>query len=104
MRMTRCFLLGAAVTPSLLILAVRAPAAEPVADGPPAVPHLRVSTVQMRSTRDLTSNIQKIDESLARCAKEGARVVVFPECALTGFFDDEFMKAFSYEQLKGAEQ
>jgi predicted amidohydrolase len=57
----------------------------------------------MRSTRDLTSNVRKIEEQLARCAKDGVRVVVFPECALTGYFDDEFMNAITDEQLADAE-
>ena len=43
-------------------------------------------------------------EHLARCAADGVRVVVFPECALTGYFDDAFMQAISAEQLADAEQ
>jgi predicted amidohydrolase len=104
MKMTRYFLFGAAVIVGLLTRALNAYATEPVADGSPPVPHLRVSAVQMRSTRDLTKNIQKIDEFLARCAKDGSRLVVFPECALTGFFDDTFMQAYSAKQLAGAER
>jgi predicted amidohydrolase len=30
--------------------------------------------------------------------------VVFPECSLTGYFDDEYMKALTHEQLASAEQ
>jgi predicted amidohydrolase len=104
MKMTRCFHFAAAATLTLLISASDARAAEPVADGSSSVPHLRVSVVKMRSTRDLAANIQKIDEFLARCAKDGSRVVVFPECALTGYFDDEFMKSLSAEQLTDAER
>ena len=58
----------------------------------------------MRSTRDLAENVRKIDEQLARCAADGVRVVVFPECALTGYFDDAFMHAITAEQLAGAEK
>lgn len=65
---------------------------------------LRVAAVQMRSSRDLAANIRAIDEYLARAAKEGARVVVFPECAVTGYFDNEFMQAFTAEQLADAER
>jgi predicted amidohydrolase len=102
MKMIPRFLL--AVTCALLAQTSNARAAEPVADSAPSLPHLRVSAVQMRSTRDITKNIQKIDEFLAQCAKDGARVVVFPECALTGFFDDAFMKAYSAEQIVAAEK
>jgi predicted amidohydrolase len=58
----------------------------------------------MRSSRDLDANIHKIDEYLKRCAEDGVKVVVFPECALTGYFDDAYMQAFSAEQLAGAER
>jgi predicted amidohydrolase len=104
MKMTRCFLFVAAVIVGLLTRALNADAAEPVAEGSPPVPHLRVSAVQMRSTRDVAKNIQSIDDFLARCAKDGSRIVVFPECALSGFFGDEFMKAYTAEQLAGAER
>jgi predicted amidohydrolase len=71
---------------------------------PPPAPILRVATVQMRSTRDLLSNIKKIDEYLASCAKDGTRVAVFPECALTGYFDKDFMQAITAEQLADGER
>jgi predicted amidohydrolase len=58
----------------------------------------------MRSTRDLATNVRKIKEHLAHCANKGARVAVFPECALTGYFDDAFMKTFSADQLENAEK
>ena len=58
----------------------------------------------MRSSRDLNANVRKIDEYLERCAEDGVKVVVFPECALTGYFDDAYMKALSAEQLADAEQ
>jgi predicted amidohydrolase len=65
---------------------------------------LRVAAVQMRSSRDLAENTEKISQFLARCAADGVRVAVFPECALTGYFDDEFMQAISAEQLARAEK
>lgn len=77
--------------------------AEPTAPAPTAKT-LRVAAVQMRSSRDLAANIRAIDEHLARAAKEGARVVVFPECALTGYFDNEFMQAITADQLAVAER
>jgi predicted amidohydrolase len=73
------------------------------AESPPA-PTLRVATVQMRSTRDLSANIQKIDDYLARCAKDSVRVVAFPECALTGYFDKAFMQAIRAETLADGER
>ena len=102
--MKQCFLFGAALTLGLLTRAFDARAVEPVAGGSPPASHLRVSAVQMRSTRDLATNVHKIEEFLSRCAHDGSRVVVFPECALTGYFDDAFMKAISAEQLAGAER
>ena len=102
--MVQCFLFGAALTLGLLARAFDARAVEPVAGASPPASHLRVSAVQMRSTRDLATNVRKIEEFLSRCAHDGSRVVVFPECALTGYFDDAFMKAFSAEQLAGAER
>ena len=70
----------------------------------PDAKSLRVAAVQMRSSRDLADNIASIKRHLAGCAKNGARVVVFPECALTGYFDAEFMKQFSFEQLAEAQR
>ena len=102
--MRRCFLFGAALTLGLLARAFDARAAEPVAGKSPPASQLRVSAVQMRSTRDLATNVHKIDEFISRCAHDGSRVVVFPECALTGYFDDAFMKAISAEQLADAER
>jgi predicted amidohydrolase len=65
---------------------------------------LRVAAVQMRSSRDLHSNVAKIEDCLRRCAADGVKVAVFPECALSGYFDDAYMKAFSAKQLANAEQ
>jgi predicted amidohydrolase len=73
------------------------------ADSQPTA-QLRVAAVQMRSSRDLDANIQKIEGYLNRCADDGVKVVVFPECALTGYFDDAYIKSFSAEQLTNAEQ
>jgi predicted amidohydrolase len=69
-----------------------------------SVPKLRVAAVQMRSTRDLSANIAKIDKFLEQCAKGRARVAVFPECALTGYFDKEFMQAISADEIEKAEK
>jgi predicted amidohydrolase len=49
---------------------------------------LSVAAVQMRSSRDLSNNVARIKDFIRQSAAKGARVVVFPECALTGYFED----------------
>ncbi len=66
-------------------------------------PRLRVAAVQMRSCRDRHQNILQIQRHLRRLAAEGVRVAVFPECALTGYFED-VVKATSAGQLADAER
>jgi predicted amidohydrolase len=65
---------------------------------------LRVAAVQMRSSRNLAENIHKARKHIEDCARDGVRVVVFPECALSGYFDDAHMKGLTYEQLASAEE
>jgi len=89
----------------LILLATCAPRLRGDEPAPAPLPQtLRVAAVQMRSSHDLAANIRAIDAYLARAAKEGARVVVFPECALTGYFDNATMQAFTAEQLADAER
>lgn len=64
---------------------------------------LKVAAVQMRSTRDRDQNVAKIIQFLARCAADGVRVVVFPECAVTGYFDTA-VRQVTVEQLASAER
>jgi len=47
---------------------------------------LRVAAVQMRSSRDIMDNSHRMTAFIRRCATNGIRVAVFPECALTGYF------------------
>lgn len=75
--------------------------AEPSPAPPPTT--LRAAAVQLRSSRDLADNITRIQAALKRCALDGVRVAVFPECALTGYFDDLIPKVGA-EQLADAEQ
>jgi predicted amidohydrolase len=49
---------------------------------------LKVAAVQMRSSRNLADNVSHITNSIHQSAGKGARVVVFPECALSGYFED----------------
>lgn len=65
---------------------------------------LRVAAVQLRSTRDLAVNVSMICRRLELCARDGVRAAIFPECALTGYFEDGFMRSFTSEQLAGAVQ
>lgn len=68
-----------------------------------AVQQLKVAAVQMRSTRDLAANLTRITSSIRECASNGVRVVVFPECALTGYFEDAATNVTT-AQLAEAEQ
>jgi predicted amidohydrolase len=79
-------------------------AAEADAAGSQHTSQLRVAAVQMRSGRDLDANVRKIDDYLSRCAKIGIKVAIFPECALTGYFDDAYMQGLSAKQLNSAER
>ena len=63
---------------------------------------LQVAAVQMRSSTNLTENTAKISQFIEKCASDGARVVVFPECALTGY-DEKTIKTLSPEQITKAE-
>jgi predicted amidohydrolase len=102
--MQRCLFLSC-VLMSLLHVGVQCACSDEPAPSNATVPQrLRVAAVQMRSTRVLAENVHKIDEQLARCAADGVRVAVFPECALTGYFDDEFMQSITAEQLTAAER
>lgn len=50
---------------------------------------LKVATVQMRSSFDVSANKAKIVRSLEQLADQGVQVAVFPECALTGYSTDK---------------
>ena len=63
---------------------------------------LTVAAVQMRSSRNLADNLARITNSIHSCARQGARVVAFPECALTGYFADTATN-LTTEQLEQAE-
>jgi predicted amidohydrolase len=72
------------------------------ADAAPS-PTIHVAAIQMRSSRDLQDNVARIQKHLQDCAAKGVRVAVFPECALTGYYEDLIPK-FSAEQLADAEK
>lgn len=48
----------------------------------------KVASVQMRSSRDLETNVRQTVDHLKACAKKGVEVAVFPECSLTGYYSD----------------
>jgi predicted amidohydrolase len=86
--------------------------AAPAPQGKPAPPRardatppaaLRVAAVQMRSTRDLAENVARIRRHLERCKADGVRVAVFPECALTGYFDADYFRQLDAGRLADAE-
>jgi predicted amidohydrolase len=81
------------------------PASPPGKDARAARPAtLRVTAVQMRSSRNLADNIGRIRRYLRDGAADGSRVVVFPECALTGYFDNAYFQQLTAPQLAEAEQ
>ena len=66
----------------------------------PMTNKLKVSVVQFRSGTDLSDNTLRHCKLIEQCAREGSRVVVFPECSLTGFTDDAVTKVGQTELTK----
>src|SRR5438874_1799215 len=64
---------------------------------------LRVAVVQFRSSRDLADNVNRITKDIHDVATNGLRVVIFPECALSGYFEDVITN-LSSAQLTAAEE
>jgi predicted amidohydrolase len=63
---------------------------------------LRVAAVQMRSTRDLDANVTHTIELLAKAAADKVQLAVFPECSVSGYFEDVVRK-LTPRQLEAAE-
>ena len=58
---------------------------------------LRVASVQFESApADKEANFRKIEDFTARAAAQGARLVVFPECCISGYW---FIRNLSVDQL-----
>jgi predicted amidohydrolase len=57
----------------------------------------------MRSTRDLDANVAHTIKLLERCAAQGAQVAVFPECSVSGYFDDVIPR-LTARRLREAEE
>lgn len=64
---------------------------------------LEVAVVQLRSSTNLVENTERIATHIQKAAAKGADVVVFPECALSGYFEDVITRLSSAE-LERAEQ
>jgi predicted amidohydrolase len=63
---------------------------------------LRVAAVQMRSAADLDANVRRTVALLEKCAADRVAVAVFPECSISGYFED-YIRKLSAKQLKAAE-
>lgn len=63
---------------------------------------LSVASVQMRSSGDIRENAALISGFIRKCATDGARVVVFPECALTSY-DEKVISELTADQINAAE-
>ncbi len=77
------------------------PGARPPGTGGKIPRSLKVAAVQFRSGRDLDKNVAGITARIRRLASEGVRVAVFPECALTGYFDDVARATTAEKLAKG---
>ena len=63
---------------------------------------LSVAAVQMRSSGIISDNVTRIKAFLKDCASKGIQIAVFPECALSGYFEDVIVK-LTAEQINQAE-
>jgi NAD+ synthase (glutamine-hydrolysing) len=77
------------------------PAGAP-ADKPRQPAFLRVASVQMRSRRDLEANVKHAIDLLAKCSADKVDVAVFPECSVSGYFDD-YTPKLTAKELSRAE-
>src|SRR4051812_49155209 len=89
----------------VLLAALAALALLPAAGQPPAKPprELRVAAVQMRSRPDIEANVKHTIDLLTQCRDRKVDVAVFPECSVSGYFDD-YVTKLSTEQLASAEK
>ncbi len=90
MRWTRREVIKAAVVSPILFL--QSEGIESVSHAKPASQNMRVAVVQFRSCRDLDSNVARHKEYIKDCSAKGARVILFPECSVTGYFPDVIEK------------
>jgi predicted amidohydrolase len=69
----------------------------------PSAKVLHVAAVQMRSTANLADNVAHMKDLIHKCSIKGVRVVVFPECALSGYFEN-IITGLSGDQISIAEK
>lgn len=66
-------------------------------DPAPKMPRLKVASVQMESSpRDKEANFAAIERFVVQAAANGARLVIFPECCITGYW---FIRNLSHAEL-----
>jgi len=71
--------------------------------GAPPADRLRAAVVQFRSSASIRDNLQRMLVYLENAARDGARVVVFPEMALTGYTKHKaFRERLDWKQINGA--
>ncbi|MBI3117116.1 MAG: carbon-nitrogen hydrolase family protein [Candidatus Hydrogenedentes bacterium] len=81
----------------LVVLAVSRAGAEA------PLPELRVACVQMEVKPQLQANLERIERGIAEAKAAGARMVLFPETALSGF-DEPTIQALDWAALHAAMQ
>ncbi|HXN21728.1 MAG TPA: carbon-nitrogen hydrolase family protein [Candidatus Dormibacteraeota bacterium] len=74
------------------------------AQGQTSSVNLKVAAVQFRSSLDINDNSERITKSLMQLAAEGVQVAVFPECALTGYYQGPDMPTPEYEIVAAEER
>lgn len=89
-------LIGAIV---ILFLASRRSVAQPPGSDLPET--LRVASVQMAVTGDIDVNLARIQEGIKAASKANARIVLFPETALSGFTREDVGR-IDWEKLRRA--
>ncbi len=83
----------------LILTSSSTEAAKPVASVPPD--SLRVAAVQMAITADMDTNLARILRGIGEAAGKNARLVLFPETALSGFAR-ETIRQLDWERIEQA--
>lgn len=62
---------------------------------------MKIGAYQFQVTGNIVSNFQEIKEAVLQAAKENIRILIFPECALTGYppYDIEKSSLVDFEQV-----
>ena len=64
---------------------------------------IKVSAVQFSPKGSAAENADVIAEKIAECARQGARIAVFQECAVTGY-DKKVIRETTSSQIEEAEK